>query len=169
MSNHVQKILRENRNATFPLQITSMIDMFTIILVFLLKSYSSSAVDMTPSKTLRLPASSSTVQPIEALKVMVTEEGIYVDDKLLAKISKGEVDRAALAPGDNRMVQPLYKYLSEAAKKTQEIAKQNESVKFEGKVVFQADQELNYALLKKVMYTSVLAGYSDFKLAVVTQ
>jgi biopolymer transport protein ExbD len=59
--------------------------------------------------------------------------------------------------------------MSDAAKKTQEIAKQNESVKFEGKVVFQADQALNYALLKKVMYTAVLAGYSDFKLAVVTQ
>ena len=59
MSRVGSKALARSRNSTFGLQITTMIDMFTIILVFLLKSYASSAVTIDAQQGLRLPASSS--------------------------------------------------------------------------------------------------------------
>lgn len=163
MNHHLGKILREGNSGTFPLNITSMIDMFTIILVFLLKSYASSSVDITPSKNLSLPTSSSQEAPIEALKLMVTVEGIFVDDK---EILRGGA-RAVASKED--YIKPLYDALLVQAEKTKNIASKNESVTFDGKIIMQADQTLNYAYLKKIMYTAALAGYSDFKFAVITR
>lgn len=160
--------LRKNRNSTFGLQITSMIDMFTIILIFLLKSYTSSAVTAQPSQAINMPASTSAEAPVEALKLLVSSEGIWLDDKVILKFDHGALPAAALDQKDAKFIRPLYDALKAQADKTKGIAKQNDSVSFEGKIIFQGDQNLNYQVLKKVMYTSTFAGYTDFKFAVVS-
>ena len=159
-----RKFLRNKDSSTFSLQITSMIDMFTIILVFLLKSYSASSVDISPSKNLNLPASSSQQMPEEALKLMVTKEAIYVDDKEVMRF-----DIRQIASDKEVALKPLYDALNLQALKSKDIAAKNSAVKFDGKIIMQADQTLNYKFLKKVMYTSALAGYSDFKFAVISK
>jgi biopolymer transport protein ExbD len=160
--------LRKNQDGTFTLQITSMIDMFTIILVFLLKSYASSSVDITANPNVVLPSSTASQSPVEALKLVVSKTGIYVDDKEVAKIENGQIDKSYLDSKDEKFVRPLYDALKVQADKSKAIAKQNSDVNFEGKVIFQADQGLDYKLLRKVMYTSSFAGYTDFKFAVVS-
>ena len=159
----VNRILRERHESTFTLQLTSMIDVFTIILVFLLKSYASSAVDITPSKVLNLPISTSQEAPVEALKMMVTKDAIFVDDKEVMKFDRSTVTSKEVA------LKPLFDALTAQADKSKQIANKNDSVKFEGKLIMQADQSLNYQFLKKVMYTAALAGYSDLKFAVISQ
>lgn len=163
------KALRRNQSSTFGLQITSMIDMFTIILVFLLKSYSSSAVDATPSQNLRLPSSTSVEKPVEALKMMVSQTGIFVDDKLIVTLENGVPAKSSISLKDEKFIQPLFDSLTAEAQKTKSISKQNDSVAFDGRIIFQADQKLSYQVIRKVMYTASLAGYSDFKFAVVGQ
>src|ERR1700756_5357969 len=100
--------LRKNRNNTFSLQITSMIDMFTIILVFLLKSYASSAVTTGPTKAINMPASTSSEAPVEALKLLVTNEGVFVDDKQVVAFENGSVPKTALDASDDKFIRPLY-------------------------------------------------------------
>ncbi len=166
MSASAERALRENREATFPLQITSMVDMFTIILIFLLKSYGASSVDITPSKTLSLPSSTTQTAPVEALKLMVTKDGIYVDDKVIVQIQDGVVPKTALDPQDAKFIKPLFDALNAQAEKSKTIAKKNETVQFDGKLIFQGDKDLNYQTLRKVMYTASIAGYGDVKFAV---
>jgi biopolymer transport protein ExbD len=55
------------------------------------------------------------------------------------------------------------------AQKSKAIAQKNEAVTSDGKIIMQADQSLNYSFVKQVMYTSALAGFTDFKFAVITQ
>jgi biopolymer transport protein ExbD len=160
--------LRKNQDGTFTLQITSMIDMFTIILVFLLKSYASSSVEIAVNQNVVLPSSTASQAPIEALKLVVSKTGIFVDDKEVAKIENGQILKPYLDSKDEKFVRPLYDALKAQADKSKAIAKQNSDVNFEGKVIFQADQTLDYKLLRKVMYTSSFAGYTDFKFAVVS-
>ena len=50
MRRAVEKLKRDNKKSTFVLQLTAMVDMFTIIIVFLLKSFSTSAVNIEPQK-----------------------------------------------------------------------------------------------------------------------
>jgi biopolymer transport protein ExbD len=169
MSNYALSVLRKNRQSTFGLQITSMIDMFTIILVFLLKTYASSAITIAPGKDVRLPDSTAVQQPIEALKMVVARSGIYVDDKSVVTFdAAGNLPGTAVDKQDKKFIRPLYDALKAQADKTKSIAKENTNVQFEGKLIFQGDQALGYETMKKVMYTAAFAGYTDVKFAVIS-
>lgn len=152
--------------STFKIQITSMVDMFVILLVFLLKSYSTSPVNVTPSPDLTLPASSSTKDPSEILKLVISKSGIYVDEKRVVEMKDGMLTQADVDASDTQFIRALYTELDEQAKKSRTIASKNTELEFDGKVLMQADRTLPYDVLKKVMYTSMMAGYSDVKLAV---
>ncbi|MCB0369436.1 MAG: biopolymer transporter ExbD [Bdellovibrionales bacterium] len=168
MRRAVDKFKQNNKKSTFTLQLTAMVDMFTIMIVFLLKSYSTSAVHITPQQGLKLPHSSSYTEPVEALKLVVSLDGIYVEDQQVVPMQNGELIAGDTDANDPDFIRGLYEALDKQAEKSKEIAKLNEEHHFEGKVVMQADSRLNYKVLKKVMYTSSMAGYADLRLATVS-
>lgn len=164
-SRMVNKLKELNRRATFGLQLTAMVDMFTILLVFLLKSYTTSSVQINPADGLKLPISQSYTDPVEALLVTVSSKGIYVGDKKIMELAGGSISETDLDKQDDRFIRPLYDELNREAEKTRDIASQNETITFAGKVILQADEAVPYELLRKVMYTSSMAGFADMKLA----
>jgi biopolymer transport protein ExbD len=155
--------------STFKIQITSMVDMFVILLVFLLKSYSTSPVNITPNKDLALPTSTATKDPIDVLKLVVSKTGIFVEDKKVIDLKDGVLDAKDLEATDTQFLRALYTELDEQAKKSRKIASVNDTVEFDGKVIMQSDRSMSYEVLRKVMYTSMMAGYSDVKIAVMTK
>jgi biopolymer transport protein ExbD len=163
------KYMDKRSPATFKIQITSMVDMFVILLVFLLKSYSTSPVNIDPSDKLTLPASTSAKDPVDVLKMVVSKVGIFIDDKKIVDLQAGAIDTKDVDASDTQFIRKLYEALDEQAKKARGIASVNEEIEFDGKVLMQADRSLPYELLRKVMYTSMMAGYSDVKIAVVTK
>src|SRR5215471_17157051 len=72
---------REAAGEIRELNIVAMMDMMTIILVFLLKSYSASSVAMTASKDVRPPISTTRATPKDTVAVTITPKGILVGDK----------------------------------------------------------------------------------------
>ena len=61
----------DSRSGAFKIQITSMVDMFVILLVFLLKSYSTSPVQITPNKDLTLPESTVQTDPEDVITLVL--------------------------------------------------------------------------------------------------
>jgi len=165
----VEKMKQNNKKTTFFLQLTAMVDMFTILIVFLLKSFSTSAVHITPHDGLRLPYSSSYTNPVEALRLVISTKGIFVDNKKIVDLSEGKIDRGELDPRDPDFIRGLYEALDKQALKSKDISITNKEHKFTGTIIMQADAGLEYSLLKKVMYTSSLAGYADMKLATISE
>lgn len=157
----------DSRSGAFKIQITSMVDMFVILLVFLLKSYSTSPVQITPNKDLTLPESTVQTDPEDVIKLIVAKNGIYIDEKKIMDLTAGELKAEDSDKTDAQFIKKLFEELDVQAKKTRNIASVNETVEFDGKILMQADRDLPYAILQKVMYTSMLAGYADVKLAVV--
>jgi biopolymer transport protein ExbD len=153
----------------FKIQITSMVDMFVILLVFLLKTYSTSPVNITPKQGMTLPGSSSLTEPIDVVKLIVSEDGVFVEDKKVMDLEKGRMPASFVDSNDPEFMRPLYEALDAHAKHAKEISKVNDSFEFDGKVLMQADRGLNYEILQKVMYTSMMAGYADVKLAVIAK
>lgn len=143
-----------------------MVDMFVILLVFLLKSYSTSPVNITPHGDLTLPNSTASKDPVDALKLVVSKAGIFVDDQKIVEMTDGQLKQGDVEANDTQFISALYKALDGHAQKSRMIASENSELQFDGKVIMQADRSLPYDLLRKVMYTSMLAGYSDVKLAV---
>lgn len=165
MSKHMDRRSPQN----FKIQITSMVDMFVILLVFLLKTYSTSPVNITPKDGMVLPESSSTMDPVDVLKMVVSQDALFVDDKKILDLNKGKFGKADIDTSDPQFIRPLFEALDSHAKHAKEISKVNDAFEFEGKVLVQADRDLPYEVLKQVMYTSMMAGYSEVKLAVVGQ
>ncbi len=164
-----KRFVNKRADGTFKIQITSMVDMFVILLVFLLKSFTTSPVQITPSQELTLPASTSTKDPVDGLKMVVSQQGIYVEDLKIVTLENGSVSKTNVDKADPNFIRALFEELDKHAEKSKKISQVNEDLKFDGKIIVQADRDLSYETLKKVMYTSMLAGYADVKLAVITK
>ncbi len=168
MRRAVDRFINNNKKATFILQLTAMVDMFTILIVFLLKSFDTSPVQVAPSQNLVLPHSYSMKAPEEVLKVAISNEAILVDDVKVVTLKDGVIDKNEMDLSDPKFIKALFDALDEQAQKTEKIAEVNSDHKFEGKILLQADKNLKYGILEKVLYTSSMAGYTDMKLATMT-
>ena len=147
------------------LQITSMADIFTIILVFLLKSYATSATNITPSTGTQLAQAQAADAAVEALKLEVAETGIQVEGKPVAMLKAFKPDPADMDA--NGSLKSLTEVLKTERDRQNLIAGQNPDVKQDSKILIVADQRTPYATLKNVMASAAIHGFSDFKLVVV--
>lgn len=140
-------------------QMTSLVDVLTVLVFFLLKNFSSEGEIMTPSKNLELPESSAKARPVSELTVAISQNHILVDGAPVALVSE-ETGRAGTEiPG-------LAKFLDEKRKQTEEIAQYDKNVTFDGRLTIQGDRKIPYWLLQKVLATCGENGYSSFSLAV---
>lgn len=149
------------KNSTFGLNITSMTDMFTIMLVFLLQSYNTSEVQITPESNLRLPSSASMTNATEAIKISLNAEALKIDQTKIADVKNSDFLPQDLEDKDSNFIKPLFQELDKIAKS--ETEKDKAHVK-EGRILLQADKDLPYATLRKVMYTASMAGFPQLKL-----
>ncbi|AHZ84035.1 biopolymer transporter ExbD [Bdellovibrio bacteriovorus] len=152
---------KTKKNSTFGLNITSMTDMFTIMLVFLLQSYNTSEVQITPESNLRLPSSASMTNATEAIKLSLNGEALKLDQTKIADVKNSEFLAKDLEEKDTNFIKPLFQELDKIAKSESE--KDKAHVK-EGRILLQADKDLPYATLRKVMYTASMAGFPQLKL-----
>ncbi len=148
-----------NRLVVATLSLTALMDVFTIILLFLLKSYSAEGDIMSIDSKLILPVSTATEITRSSLLLQVTPEDIIVEGEKIISVKEATA-------GKEMLVKPLYEKLNEIAKRTEFIAKSNKALNFTGLIVIQGDKRISFRLLEKVMYTSGQAGYNGISLAV---
>ena len=165
MSRRRRYELPTKKHSTFTLNITSMTDMFTIMLVFLLQTYSTSQVEIAPENGLRLPASNTMANPVEAVKLSVSSFGLKMGDHKIADLQNSDFTRQDLDANDSNFIKPLFEELEKLTKESGDDPKK--SYVKEGKILLQADQELPYSVIRKVMYTASMAGYPQLKLVTV--
>lgn len=151
---------RSRKPSLLTLNITSMLDMFTILIIFLLKSYSAEGVILTIPADLQLPVSTTQTAPEPGLVVNVTTENLIVDGKVLSN------DVTAIMNSDSLLIDDLYQYLEQRAAQYEEIMAVNRNVTFTGKLVLQGDRVIPFKLLKKILYTCGQAGFINQSLAV---
>ncbi len=147
------------------LMLASMLDILMSVLFFLLMNYSSSVTDFNMGKNIVLPNSSAIMPPMPALQLVVTKNAIILDDKEIATIVNGNIDPKVIYK-DGVSIIPLMQALKVQKDKSLYIQNNSDNHSFTGAIVLQADKDLQFSILKKVIYT---AGVSDFvmlKLAV---
>ena len=164
-----KKAARRNRKPEdMPLLITSLMDAFTIILCFLLKTYGSDPVNITQSAELRLPGSISKAPLKAATTIAVTRSAILVDDRRVVDLRDGAVDPSNKRDGaTGYFINPLFDALSEAAQNQKLIASRNRSVRFEGLALVLGHKTTTFRTLTEVLYTAGQAEYNQFKFAIV--
>lgn len=153
---------KSKRNQAVQLNTTSLMDIFTILLLFLLVQFGEGGVALPTSDELELPVSSAKALPEATISLMVTEKGIFVDGTQVMTMD------AAMAE-EGVILQPLKAELVRLADRTKYLEKQNASVTFAGKVTVLGDRLIPFHLLKKIMGTCAQAEYPSISLAVFQQ
>ena len=158
------------------LNITSMMDMMTIILVFLLKSYSTEDISIAASADLQLPLSTSEHSPELAVNLVVTRSMIVVDgDDILNLTVKPDPENPGVSlpaiPDDEKrgqIVTLLYDRLLEKAEAAKALGANTgvSELDFKGRILLQVDGGMPFSVLREVMYTAGQAQFGEFKFVV---
>ncbi|MBY0470659.1 biopolymer transporter ExbD [bacterium] len=164
----------------FELQLTSLMDVLVIILIFLLKTYSASTTNFASVNGIQLPMTGSRDLPPDSLQVIVTPEALTIDNQRIMDF----VQNAAAAGSDEavyqfnptsldeggRRIVPLYDALMKARQRAELLQvkskardAQGNPLPFEGVLAIQADKRIRYDTLRKIMYTAAAAGYRTFR------
>lgn len=153
------KRVKRRRNPVVQLTLTSLMDIFTILLLFLLVHVGEEAVALPGSDQLKLPMSTSESRPQSTLVLMVTTQGIFVEGRELMSVDDA-------LKGDASILVPVKKELDRLAKRTRFLSSQNEAITFSGRITIMGDKKIPFRLLKKIMQTSAQAGYGEVSLGV---
>ena len=147
---------RRSRNQTMvDMNLVSLIDVFTILIFFLLSN--AGGVEILPSpKAVKLPESVAEKSPRDTVVVVVSGSEILVDGRKVANVA----DVLAM---DGDLIAPLKSELDLQANR-QVIRKENEAQSRQ--LTIMGDKDIPYRLLRKIMATSAKANFSDVSFAV---
>ncbi|MEZ4321401.1 MAG: biopolymer transporter ExbD [Myxococcota bacterium] len=157
------------------LSITSMMDMMTIILVFLLKSYSTDDVSVAPSKDLQVPVSTAEKAPKLAVNVVVSQREIVVDGEEVLTLDRVQNDQGlevTAVPAEEKrgqLISALYDRLLEKAETAKDLAMRtgSEEFEFKGEILLQCDKRLPFSVIREVMFTAGQAQFGNFRFIVI--
>lgn len=143
-------------NQTAKLNLVSLMDIFTILVFFLLVNSSDVEVLQT-DKSIQLPTSIADKVPDATLVVMVSANDVLVGGRSIGSVAE------VMASTDERIaaLETELKYQASRARPL------NEEEQLLGRAVtIMGDQKISYALLKKIMASCAAADYRNISLAV---
>ena len=147
------------------LTMNSMMDMMTIILVFLLKSYGEEPIVILPKTDV--PISTAETLPKDMTLLTVNREGIYLVRDRIVELEDGQVNGNFKKGGDTGLIiEPLENALREQVERQKTLAQANGST-FEGDIAIVADQATSYRLLVENMQTAIGTEFKHFRFAVI--
>jgi biopolymer transport protein ExbD len=148
------------------LNITPMMDMMTIILVFLLKTFTSATTFISQDQNLALAPSNTRMQAKQAAMLTITKRVVLVEGEAVAPVNNGKIDPALKRDGENGyFITPLVDLLNRLSNKERKVAELTKG-KFDGELMVVADRNTPYRLLTEVLYSCGQAGYANYRLLV---
>ncbi len=143
-----------------PIPMTSLMDILTCLLLFVLKSVVLEGEVINPVPGVNLPESTSNSSPRTSIAIAIFDDVVMMDGEVVASVSKAKNSSTLL-------IAPLANRLDEAYEKSVEIAKlRGDEKEFRGKIAIQGDKDIDFAILQRVMYTCSHSGFEEISLAV---
>ena len=124
-----------------------MVDIFTILVIAILKASSPQPPLTLPEGTMELPLSSQEDISMEQLVVDIGEDGIYVDGFRVTARQYWENSEAIL-------ITEVYSSLQQHAKR---------------EVKIRVDRDVPWSLISKALHTAQQAGYEDIEMLVISK
>lgn len=143
---------RRKKGRGSALNMVALMDIFTILVFFLLVSTSSEEV-LPAAKDLVLPVSTSKVLPKKSLVIAITDKQILLQGRPV-------LNRSDLDKSNPLIIKSLHSSLL-AFLQSKEAKDLNNK-----KVTIMGDKDIHYSLVKSVMATASQAGYEKISFAV---
>ncbi len=141
------------------LLITPLVDMFVIIVIFLLQNFSATGEILFMSKDISLPEAANGKEIDRAPVVQISNETVMLEGEQIALVS--DLDRQ-----EYWNIPALEEKLRDLRKRYEAIHQADPSGGFKGDINIQAHKEVQFKTLKRVMYSCNQAGYLNINYAV---
>jgi len=149
--------MSRNRVKITKMNLTSLMDVFTILVFFLLVNSGSVEVMEAP-KEVQLPESKVESKPRETVVIFVSPEEVLVQGKLVAFVEDIVNDR-------ENAVEPIMARLAQL--KESVIGASTAAVAESHEVTILADKSVPFTVIKTIMSTCTSEGYENVSLAVI--
>lgn len=154
------KLRKHEEHEETGLNIYPMMDMMTILLVFLIMQFASSAAEIVQTDELRLPTSTSQVEAAQALGIVISNSEVVIDGHHVLALRNGKVDPSLKQGGGTGwLITPLFSELKQHRDRLKLIASRNTARPFKGEVRLIADKRTPFRTLGEVIYT---LGQAEF-------
>jgi biopolymer transport protein ExbD len=151
---------RKKTEGSGSVNLISMMDILTVLLLFLLKSYVAGGEVMVPPTGINLPSSNADAPPQASLVVAIDDDEILIGNERVATLAEALGD-----PGLE--IAPLTAHLQAVQQQQDEIARLRGAEPAQHRVAtIQGDRDIEFRVLQKVMYTLGQNGYENISLAV---
>src|SRR5579871_641717 len=151
------------------LNITAMMDMMTILLVFMLKQFAVEQANLKIGENLQLPKSDSPLKVQQAVNVTVTTNAIIVEGDPIVPVRAGAVDPGAKRDGPSGYyVTPLVDTLQKHANRLKKIGAMG-GAPFDGTMLLLVDRSIPYRLVTEVLYSAGQAEFRNYRLVVLSK
>ncbi|WP_141733529.1 ExbD/TolR family protein [Oligoflexus tunisiensis] len=152
------------------LNIMPMLDIFSILVTFLLMSYSTDPTNHDIDQNLELPDSVTLVNMDEVPSIVVNTNEILVNNKKVVVLQNGKIPPTDIQQG---AAYPVYQELVEIAKVNKAAAEQlrgnaDDGTKKAkpGEITIEMDKRHDFELLRRIMLAGQQAEFITFKLLV---
>jgi len=135
------------------LNLTPMIDMFVILIVFLIKSYSTSPTYLTPTQDIELSQTESEEGAPDKPALIVGRDGLILNGSTIVSFQDGK-------PSSQYLRTSVIPELRTVLLKLKEV-----EAEFTGTLILQADKGVEFNVLKPILKTAGAIGYNDIKFA----
>jgi biopolymer transport protein ExbD len=149
--------------AKLALSMTSIMDMMTIILCYLIRSFAAEGQLMTNSDNLILPLSTSRTSPSAVnLGISITSDWILVDNTPVVRTAEVRKQEAM-------EITPMIEKLQVAMAQEERMVKIGMASRVTGEAVVQADKNIEYDIIFKTIFSCGQVGYNHVKFAVMSK
>jgi len=142
------------------LNLTAMVDMFTILVIFLIQLFTA-AGQVTPNPKIKTPTVVSGT-PLEdpGTVIMMNNEGLMmVDNEAIPESEMGD----ELAAQAGASIPGLVKTLTAQREFREKYEGRDETKSYQGLVIVQADVKTDFRLVRRVIASANEAGWAKFK------
>lgn len=146
-----------NKKKVTGLNLTSLMDVFTILVFFLLFHSSGSEVVEAP-KQIKLPDSVVETKPRETVVILVSPDMVLVQGEAV-------ITTADLLASNAEMIDPITKRLEQLERNI--IGISTKTIVASKEVTILADKQIPFSVLKKIMSTCTASGFGRISLAVI--
>ena len=153
------KMTRGHKSTNSELNVVPMVDMFVMLVIFLLQQFSATGEVLYMQKDIKLPDAQHGQMIEIAPVVAVSSDQVVVTGVKVADIRELDSDSGYLN------IPALEERLRDEKKRWEFIHQQDPDKKWDGVVNIQADKGVPFRIVKRVMYSCGVAGYFNVNFA----
>jgi len=153
------KMERGHRSTNAELNVVPMVDMMTMLVIFLLQQFSSTGEVLYMQKDIKLPTAQHGQMIELAPVVAISANEVVVTGVKVADIAELDSDSGYLN------IPALEERLRDEKKRWDFIHQADPNKKWDGMVNIQADQAVPFRIVKRVMFSAGVAGYFNLNFA----